>query len=562
MHAPHDRRRTTGGALTAAALAAALAAAGAAPASAGAADGGFTQPRHAFDGFAGGAGATAPDGWQVTNENTDGMADSWAGWSFHTLDEVVDRWGTDLRQAFTRAHGTVAVVESDQNRPASGTFTSGLTSPSYPVEAGTTYELRFDSHYRQGGAGYGQTADVRVAFDTGETRTLLEYSNDADADNAGGTVESRREALAFTVPAGASSAQVTWSYRHSSNNWYWMLDNVELTEPMGEPAAGPVTTIDVLSDIQGSVGNRHLRDDALPLLNGLPDPADLLVVNGDITSNGSQAQYDAFQAAYDAAGGHVSGEMLPTIGNHEFYGYDGSDIYLQRFLDQFGLTEPWQERVVDGVPVLSIGSEGYDYAALTGSGPFVELSDEQFSWLTERLAYWREQGRPVLLFSHDVLPRSVSGTFASFYRNDFGADDERFQRLLLDHPNVVLFTSHTHWQLQRDDWAVEYRGTVGENTAERGVPVVNTGALTTAYTLSGDWGETGVAEETATGLRVSVYDDRVRVTSYDFLTGDTIDRVDLPVPAGGGADAPGRGHGGKPARPGPPDGSGRPGDLR
>ncbi|MCB8043974.1 metallophosphoesterase [Microbacterium oxydans] len=202
----------------------------------------------------------------------------------------------------------------------------------------------------------------------------------------------------------------------------------------------------------------------LPGFRAMAQTADVLVSNGDLVSNGSTANYTSYLSALAAGGGGEYGTVVSTIGNHEYYGSEGSAVYRERFLDSTGMRDIggqgglWGEVLVDGqLPLIWIGSEFYDYTAKTGAGPFVDFSEEQFTWLRDRLAHWRAQDQPVLLFSHHLLPYSVSGSYARFYENDFGQEEARFAALLAQNPNVIMFNSHTHWSPTLNDWSTELR---------------------------------------------------------------------------------------------------------
>ncbi|WP_461473864.1 hypothetical protein [Microbacterium sp. HJ5] len=192
----------------------------------------------------------------------------------------------------------------------------------------------------------------------------------------------------------------------------------------------------------------------------------------------------------------------------------------------------WEERIVDGVPLITVGVEFYDYVAKTGNAPFAEFTAAQLDWLESRLDYWSAQDKPVLLFSHHLFANSVSGSYTTFYKNDFGASRDAFEQLLLKHPNVITFVSHTHWRLDLQDWAVNYRGSAANAASVRGIPMVNTGALANVYGPSGDYSETNITSASATGLRVKVYGNQVVVESWDFLTETRISQVAFPVPQG------------------------------
>lgn len=483
-----------------------------------------TEPQLWFDGFEGGE-----DRWTRS-----GSSD----WALTTLPEVVETYGTDRRQAFTRASGAIAVAEALR-----GAFDGALVSEPVALESASGLELRFDSHYRaRGGTGSGA---VVAKFDDGSERTVYELGADDE--------ESAQPRIPLEIPEGARTATFEFRFSAPAGGGSWMIDDVQLVTPLPDLADGaePLAEVDVFSDVQGS--NDRLRNNVVPGFAKLAGGrADVLLANGDLTGQGTEGQYDAYLSALAAGGGDEYETTVSTIGNHEFYGSNGSDVYIQRFLDRTGMRDLgvegsespnrglWGETLVGGeLPLLWIGSEYYEYPDRTGSGPFVKMSDEQFHWLRERLEHYDEQGEPVLLASHHVFAGSNSGTYIRFNRNDFGDDTERIEALLSEHPNVTVLTGHTHWSAELNDWSVEQRF---DPAAELAPTIVNTAAVTTQYGPSGDWGEVGIGGADPVGLRAALYEDRLRITAYSFDgAGDAreIKHVDVPLPAEPGDDGSG-----------------------
>lgn len=371
--------------------------------------------------------------------------------------------------------------------------------------------LSFDSHYRQGAAP--QHATVTVAFDGGTPVELLRY--DADRYTA-------HEALTVDVPEGARNAVFTWTYSDGHNDWFWGIDNVQVSQPAALAAGGPAAVVDVLSDVQGGLENYK---SAISQLNAMPDPAGALVINGDFVDTGAQELYDEYSALMQEAP-HASGRNYFTISNHEMYGPEGPEAYIDPFLEFTGQDKVWREELVNGVPNIMINTEHYSDVDRGGKEPFVKMSDEQLAWLDSRLAHWAKQGKPVLLYSHLVLPNTVSMTHSAWYQNDFN-DLESFTKVVEKYSNIIMFTSHSDASLTLNDWWGTYRT---EGNPE-GFPVVNTGAIKNACLPDGDHDETGLEGTNASGLRVKVFEDRVRVEAWDFVTGEMIKSVDFPVPA-------------------------------
>ena len=455
-----------------------------------------------------------PEGWSSNVQGVDSGEARWKGWTLGDMRHWTWAAGTDMRHYFTQAHDTFAIIDNKQQRLAEGdSMTAELTSPAIPVAGQDRVNVEFDHHYRQGKAG--QTATVEVSFDGGKAQEIAAFDKD---------VFSKHESIGIDVPAGARKMQVNFRYNNGNDDWWWAVDNVGVVKPLGELKGSPQATVDVLSDVQGDPEDYK---DAVRQLNGMEDKAGALVLNGDLVDDGSQQQWDDFLAAHSEVP-HDSGKELWTIGNHEMYGKEGSKAYLDRFLKYSGQEKPWKEEVVNGVPLISVNTEFYSDILRHGKEPFQRISKEQLDWLDERLAYWDAKGTPALVFSHPLLPQTVSMSHSAWYQNDF-EDLEALSNVVNKYNNIVWFSSHSHSSLRQNNWwgTRRYDGT-GE-AGRTGFPVVNTGAILNEYLPDGDNDEKIIKEkeEASTGLRVKVYADRVRVEAWDFKSGDMIKYQDF-----------------------------------
>jgi hypothetical protein len=179
---------------------------------------------------------------------TDYGVDEWEGWSFADKSFWVNVTGDQDRGLFNNASGTVAVVDGDEyfdlgdanNAVNGGFFNSGLTTAPVPTPAGSIYTLSFASSWRPESFDDGhrdpafnnlnnQAVEVVAVFDNGFRQTRLEWNSDPlsplfkdDATN---------EALSFNfgVPAGATSVQFEFNYANAANDWWWAVDNLEVT---------------------------------------------------------------------------------------------------------------------------------------------------------------------------------------------------------------------------------------------------------------------------------------------------------------------------------------------
>lgn len=419
-----------------------------------------------------------------------------------------------MRHYFTQAHDKFAIIDNKQQRLAEGdSMNAELTSPEIAVAGQDRVNVEFDHHYRQGKDR--QNATVQVSFDGGKPQEIALFDKD---------VFSKHESIGVDVPAGTKKMQVSFKYNHGNDDWWWAVDNVGVVKPLGQEIGSPQAVVDVLSDIQGDPEDYK---DAVRQLNGMEDKAGALVLNGDLVDDGSQEQWDTFLAAHEEEL-HDSGKELWTIGNHEMYGKEGSKAYMDRFLKHSGQDKPWKEEIVDGVPMISINTEFYSDLLRHGKEPFQRISNEQLNWLDERLAYWDAKGIPALVFSHPLLPQTVSMSHSAWYQNDF-EDLEALSNVVNKYNNIVWFSSHSHSSLRQNNWwgTRRYDGT-GE-PGRTGFPVVNTGAILNEYMPDGDNDEKIVKEkeEASTGLRVKVFADRVRVEAWDFKAGELIKYQDF-----------------------------------
>ncbi|WP_187977796.1 metallophosphoesterase family protein [Mycetocola sp. JXN-3] len=480
-----------------------------------------TEKKVWFDGF------ETPESWTIP-------ADS--GWNISTLDNIVSQWGTDRRQAFTLADGKLAVIDA-----ARGAVAGTLTSAAVPVRAGDTLEARVDSHFRARGTA-GQSGTVVAVYSTGERETLRTLTS---------TEEAAGLRLPLHIPAGATDVRLEFAFLGAAGTGSWMVDNAQIVRGLGDlPAeAESSARVDIFSDVQGATS--RLQNQVLPGFRNLGERADTVVANGDLVPHGYAERYTEYYNAYNAGGGNRYPNQFATIGNHEYFGTGNIDDFRNRFLDTTGMRAKggqgglWGEQLVDGkLPMLWLGSEYYDDSKSRGSGPFVRMSDTQYEWLRDRLAYWKSQNKPVLLMAHHVFANSVSGTYINFYRNDYDHDTARVAALLQDNPNVTVLTSHTHWAGTLNDWSGEKRF---DPTRAQAPTIVNTVAVTTQYGPSGDWEETGNSNADPVGLRVALYEDRLRVSAFSFdaqAVPNEIKHIDIAIP---GDEPTG------PADPGPTD---------
>ncbi|MEU8529344.1 MULTISPECIES: metallophosphoesterase family protein [Streptomyces] len=308
--------------------------------------------------------------------------------------------------------------------------------------------------------------------------------------------------------------------------------------PAAGPAAGrPVTAFNVISDIQGDLGDLGVALKDMAVTN--PRSAGIAIA-GDITPRGYDAEYAAVKAEF---GRHSHPETVAwAIGNHEFYVPKWSspttlsqatwpngtteDSLFRSFYNFAGRNKVYAEHSFGGIPVLSIGTEKYMHYHDPTLWDEVWLSDEQFAWLEDRLAHWARLRRPVMVITHHPLPNTVSGTRNKLYMRDY-LQAERLLGILGRHRDVFLFSGHTHWDLGLSDW---YARRVVPGTANLdGFSVINTGAVQTGYTDNGQGGEASVPGTFNQGLQVEVFRHSVVIKARDFAAGTWLKQITVPL---------------------------------
>jgi hypothetical protein len=181
---------------------------------------------------------TPPEGWSIDDSRMPGFGDpasdgvtDWAGWSFADKDWWVQVAGDQQRSTFDLGTGTVAIADPDEWEDAfhvEGMFNSFLDTAPIDIsgaDAGTV-ELKFDSSWRPYAQ---QTAAVSVSFDGGDWVDVLVYESDSGSANFKTDTTSETVTVPLNNPAGAASAVISFGLFNAGNDWWWAIDNLEVT---------------------------------------------------------------------------------------------------------------------------------------------------------------------------------------------------------------------------------------------------------------------------------------------------------------------------------------------
>jgi|GEM_PF-694486 len=227
----------------------------------------------------------------------------------------------------------------------------------------------------------------------------------------------------------------------------------------GEDA--PLLSFSVLSDIHVTGWDKDAQRKFAAALDdhaALRPDSRLLVLNGDLT-DGNATDYRKLLAELLK---HRHAPMHATMGNHEYYrmwrtpdgGMDTSQLNpgwstrqaVKQFTDMLGYAKPYHELVLQGYHFLFLSGEAYrDVQPEVKEDAY--LSPEQLAWLADRLqmAGAESTTKPIFLFLHQPLPHTLDGT-----GQERGVVQAAQLRALLErYPQAILFSGHTHWNLEK-----------------------------------------------------------------------------------------------------------------
>ncbi|KAI7251650.1 hypothetical protein KC345_g11559, partial [Hortaea werneckii] len=124
------------------------------------------------------------------------------------------------------------------------------------------------------------------------------------------------------------------------------------------------------------------------------------------------------------------------------------------------------------------------------------------------------QEQPVFLFLHQPLKDTVAGSLES--QEWYGVtQDKELRSILSKYPQTLLFTGHTHWELEVDN--TMYPGS--------GEAATMFNAASVAYL----WTNADEHKTGSQGFYVEVYADKVLVRGRDFTTGTWVESAQYEV---------------------------------
>ena len=199
----------------------------------------------------GGSGAdwtdALPAGWARDNTTTPaGGPVEFYGFNLMNKDSWIATEENQDRTTFTRGVGTVVVSDPDAYDDADNfTIEPNLYNVfirTQPISLANvvpgTARLNFDSSFRPYDT---MTGSVEVSFDGGNNFISLLSMNSGNIPGGDSSLERADEAVTLPIdnPLGAADMIVRFGMTEAGNDWWWAVDNIEVTgDLVPEPGAG------------------------------------------------------------------------------------------------------------------------------------------------------------------------------------------------------------------------------------------------------------------------------------------------------------------------------------
>ena len=253
-----------------------------------------------------------------------------------------------------------------------------------------------------------------------------------------------------------------------------VIIDIQFTKPktIVQTLARVTPTADLAFGVLGDVHeNINSFQEAIKDLYTINPYMDVLVLNGDTVDQGIEKQYDSIKKLLNKNINLLPKKIIKNIGNHEFFDYkievnlpQQVQAFINRYLEFSGEVKVYHDTWVNNYHFISLGSEDGNSETLNSITAFI--SEQQQNWLKEKLAENYQKGKPIFVFLHQPL-NSGNGSWAGVVQSD------KIREVLSQYPEVIIFSSHTHRDLN-------------ESSVELDEPftIIHTGAVT--YTIIPD----------------------------------------------------------------------------
>jgi 3',5'-cyclic-AMP phosphodiesterase len=279
---------------------------------------------------------------------------------------------------------------------------------------------------------------------------------------------------------------------------------IYMNKPIGKSTVSAIPDTDLAFAVLGDVhDNIHSFQEAINDLYTINSRMDALVLNGDSVDQGIEKQYDSVEKTISKNKNLLPKKIIENIGNHELFSYDIKinspeqvQTFINRYLEFSHEKKVYHDTWVNNYHFISLGSE--DGNSKTLNSITASISLEQQNWLKEKLAENYQKGKPIFVFLHQPLDYGNRGWVGV-------KQSEQIIEILSQYPEVILFSSHTHRDLD-----------VNSVTLDQPFAIINTGAV--HYTIVPDANSKGGRKRVPyiKGLYIEVKGNKVVVKGRDM----------------------------------------------
>jgi len=327
----------------------------------------------------------------------------------------------------------------------------------------------------------------------------------------------RRTLLKYLVGLGTGSLL----------SWTVMLPKTAISRIMRTPeqkwTKNPQAKLSfvVVSDIHIARLNA-IRNFSATLSDNYNSKPDAMVVVGDL-GDGLARDYNTLNHELAEHIIEINYPIYWTIGNHEFYGAfyryglwspktfpnkETDALAIARFLELANREMVYGDTWVNDYHFIFLGSERSRISDMNYTDAAF-LSDAQLDWLQNVLKKNVQPPRPIFVFLHQPIPYNTLGGLHQGYVIQW----QKLHDILSQHPEVILFNGHTHYEL-------DYKNMV----SKAGFTIVNSSSLVSPI----DKNRKPIANS-APGFVVEVYNEKVVIKGRDFLKQDWISGAEITV---------------------------------
>jgi len=308
-----------------------------------------------------------------------------------------------------------------------------------------------------------------------------------------------------------------------------LLDNCKAAYETFMQGKKPLASFHLITDVHITYGEDIFKKALQNMKSINADTNISLVIAGDNTNYGSEAQFEQFYNALYGNNPVSDDKTIVVMGNHDvrhpsnnsyWYStpdkYDASTSYWETVKN---LYMTYNERFMDDTDTVYFAKElgGYTFIALNTELDLKDamyMSGTQLAWLEQTLAdaYAKNPNKPIFIVNHQPLYDSHYGSsgWGTVFIDDLSEQEsnERIKAIFAKYPNTIMLTGHSHNNFGTSVGVVRPYGAAVET------PSLNMSSI--------DGG----------GFEVQIYESLIIFRAINYVTGEYMPQYDITIQTG------------------------------